>query len=143
MIEKGLIEKMQNRIRKISNKEYTLEQIKDTGVSLAIILLITSLIYNKIILVKIAIALLILNITIPKIYKPVAVILFSISHLLGIIISKIILTAVFFAVVTPMGVIRKMCKIDSLKLNQFKKDKKSVMVTRNWKFTKKDIENPY
>ena len=42
-----------------------------------------------------------------------------------------------------MGVIRRLMGKDSLNLKGFKKDTKSVMLTRNYEFTAKDITNPF
>ena len=65
------------------------------------------------------------------------------GDLLGTVVSKILLTLVFFGVVTPIGLARKLLGIDSLKLKDFKSGENSVMVIRNHIFTGKDIEKPY
>ena len=56
---------------------------------------------------------------------------------------RFLLTLVFFAVVTPIGLARKLLGIDSLKLKDFKSSETSVMVIRNHIFTGEDIEKPY
>ena len=63
--------------------------------------------------------------------------------LVGTVVSKILLTLVFFGVVTPTGVVRRLLRLDSLKLKEFKSGENSVMVIRNHTFTGKDIEKPY
>ena len=81
--------------------------------------------------------------TFPQLYRPVAVLWLGLSHLLGTVVSKILLTLVFFGVVTPIGLARKLLGIDSLKLKDFKSGENSVMIIRNHIFTGKDIEKPY
>ena len=85
----------------------------------------------------------VVDMTFPQLYRPVAVLWLGLSHLLGTVVSKVLLTLVFFGVVTPIGLARKLLGIDSLKLKDFKSGENSVMVIRNHIFTGKDIEKPY
>jgi hypothetical protein len=62
---------------------------------------------------------------------------------LGTVVAKILLTLVFFTVVTPLGLARKLLGFDLLKLKEFKSGENSVMVIRSHIFTGKDIEKPY
>src|SRR6516162_8710049 len=94
-------------------------------------------------LLRLAIAALVVDMTFPQFYRPVAVLWLGLSHLLGTVVSKILLTLVFFGVVTPIGLARKVLGFDSLKLKNFKSGENSVMVIRNHIFTGKDIEKPY
>ena len=57
--------------------------------------------------------------------------------------SKVILTFVFFVVLTPIGLLRRLMGADSMQLKKWKKDAKSVLKKREQKFVMKDIENPY
>jgi hypothetical protein len=86
---------------------------------------------------------LIADMTVPQLYRPVAVLWLGLSHLLGTVLSKILLTLVFFGVLTPIGLARKLLGFDSLKLTGFKSGENSVMVVRNHIFTGKDIETLY
>lgn len=67
----------------------------------------------------------------------------SLSHLLGTIMSKLLLSVVFACVVTPMGMCRRILGKDPLRLRQFKIGTGSVMVTRNHQFVDVDIEKPF
>ena len=40
----------------------------------------------------------------PKAFKPLAVLWFGLSHVMSQVVSQIVLTVVFFLVVTPIGV---------------------------------------
>ena len=111
--------------------------------AMVLLLLLASVAFKRPTLITIAIVALVINMTIPHVYRPVAVLWLGLSHLLGTIMSKILLTLVFFGVVTPIGLTRKLLGFDSLKLRGFKSGQDSVMVTRNHTFTGKDIEKPY
>jgi hypothetical protein len=62
---------------------------------------------------------------------------------MGIFASKMILTIIFFGIVTPIGLCRRIAGSDALKLRAFKAGKQSVMRVRNHTFIGKDLEQPY
>jgi hypothetical protein len=90
-----------------------------------------------------AIVLHVLNMIAPQVYRPVAVLWLGFSDLLGSIISTLLLSAIFFLVVTPIGIIRRLAGKDSLKLRAFKASKESAMMERNHVFVGEDMERPY
>jgi len=92
---------------------------------------------------KIAIPVLIVNMIVPNLYYPVAVFWFGFSTLLGSVISKVVLTLLYFLFVMPVALLRRIAGKDTLQLKQFKKSTCSVMVTRDIVFQAKDIEHPY
>ena len=67
----------------------------------------------------------------------------SMTRLIGLVVSKILLSVIFFFVVTPMGLIRRMLGKDSLQLNEWKKGDGSVMKERNHTFQAQDLEKPF
>jgi hypothetical protein len=87
--------------------------------------------------------LLLLTMVWPAAFKPLAGVWFGLSHLMGNVVSKILLTVVFFLLVTPIGLIRRWAKADSLQLLRWKKADGSVFVERQGAITGKDLENPY
>ncbi len=111
--------------------------------AVVLIMLLVSVFSMEFIYVKIAIISLIVTMTIPLVYKYIAVIWFGLSHLLGTFVSKLLLTVVFFLVVAPVGLIRRILGYDSLKLKEFKKGTGSVMQVRNITFSKNDIDKPF
>ena len=121
----------------------TKEQSKDTGMAMVLLLLLFSAALKREMLVTIAIVALVVDMTFPQLYRPVAVLWLGLSDLLGIVVSRILLTVVFFAVLTPIGLARRLLGFDSLKLRDFKSGEHSVMLIRNHIFTGKDIEKPY
>lgn len=85
----------------------------------------------------------VVNMIVPRIYVPFAVVWLGFSHVLGTVMSKILLSILFFGVVTPMGILRRLLGKDSLKLRVFKASEESVMLVRNHLFVGRDIEKPY
>jgi len=77
------------------------------------------------------------------VYRPLAVLWLGLSDLLGAIVSKVLLSIVFFGIVTPIGIVRRLLGKDSLKLRAFKAGSDSVMLERNHTFVAADLERPY
>jgi hypothetical protein len=118
-------------------------QSRDTGLAMVLLLMIVAATRKKEGYLFLAVALQVVNMTVPQIYKPVAVIWLGLSDLLGSVVSRILLSIVFFVVVTPIGMFRRLIGRDSLKLRAFKASKESVMVDRNHTFVGRDLEAPF
>jgi hypothetical protein len=127
------------------NLKPTKEQCKDTGMAMVLILLILALWkhQNALTYIKIATAVLVLDMIYPPMLKPFAIVWFGFSHLLGMVMSRVILSLVFFAIVMPIGLLRRLMGKDTLQLKTFKAATASVMATRNHTFTAADLEKPY
>jgi hypothetical protein len=121
----------------------TKEQAKDTGMAIVLILLLAAIGRRQYGYVTAAVAVHLINMTAPQIFRPAAVVWFGFSHVLGTVASKVILALVFFVVVTPIAIWRRLFGADSLQLRGFKKGSGSVMIQRDHLFTAKDIEQPY
>ena len=129
--------------RNTLNTNVTKEQARDTGMALVLLSLIVWFLTGRDALVVAAVVLHVVNMTAPQLYRPAAVVWFGLSHVLGSVVSKVILTAVFFVVVTPIGLLRRLLGADSLQLKAFKAGHGSVMHRRDHTYTGKDIEEPY
>jgi len=121
----------------------TKEQAKDTGIAMALLLLILSWVLHLNVLSAIAIVVLVVAVVFPGAFKPLAVLWFGFADILGMISSRFLLTIVFFAVVTPIGLLRRLFGKDELLLKLFKKSETSVMKVRDYTFTASDLETPY
>lgn len=130
-------------LKKYFSAIITKKQSSDTGMAMVLILLIIAVLTENNIYLLISIPVLIINMTFPTFYYPIAIIWFGISHLLGTVISKILLSIVFVLMVIPVGLFRRLIGKDSLKLTQFKKSNDSVMKKRNYSFISKDIQKPF
>ena len=69
--------------------------------AIVLVLLLASVAFKRQALITAAMIALIVDVTVPRLYRPVAVLWLGLSHLLGTVVSKIILTLVFFGLVTP------------------------------------------
>ncbi|OGR35816.1 MAG: hypothetical protein A2051_00700 [Desulfovibrionales bacterium GWA2_65_9] len=115
----------------------------DTGMALTLICLIIALATHKPGWVVSATTLLVLNMTAPMLFAPASKLWFGLSAVLGAVMSRVILTLVFFLVLTPMGLIRRAMGKDTLKLAAFKQGTASVFVTRTGSFTPADLKTPF
>lgn len=90
-----------------------------------------------------ALSLLIVNMIRPTLFKPIARIWIGLSFMLGTVMSKILLTIIFFLIVTPVGIVRKWLGADAMQLKKWNKDKTSVFMVRQKIYQHSDLENPY
>ncbi|MCH8033827.1 MAG: hypothetical protein IH950_08760 [Bacteroidetes bacterium] len=132
-----------NKLGNYFSKTMSKKQTSDTGMAIVLILLLVGLFTQNDIYYEIAIPVLIINMTFPMLYYPIAIIWLGFSQLLGTIVSKIILTIVYIILVIPVGIFRRLLGKDSLQLSEFKKGNGTVMKSRNYNFSSKDIEKPY
>ncbi len=121
----------------------TPEQSRDTGMGLTLLCLLIVQFKHAYKLVPLAMLLLIITMVWPKFFRPLAGLWFELSHLMGTLMSKVLLTVVFFVIVTPIGLIRRSMGADSLQLNKWKKNRDSVFLVRADLIDKKDLRAPY
>ena len=121
----------------------TPEQAKDTGMAMVLILLLLGYWGKLPQFLPLAIAALLLTMAWPNAFRPLAVLWFGLSHLLGQVVSRVVLTVLFFLIVTPIGVIRRWTGADALQLKKWKQGQDSVFVVREGVVQGKDLEAPY
>jgi len=128
---------------KHEHKNISKEMCKDSGLALVLICMICFQVWKHQFLILLAIAFLLVAMTYPPIFKPFARLWFGLSAALGTVVSRIILTIVFFTVVLPVGLMRRMLGKDAMKIKLWKKDNTSVFRRREHRFAAKDLEHPY
>jgi polyferredoxin len=127
----------------LKQRQQTQNQARDTGLALLLILLLIVYFSENVTLIIPSIGVLVLIMIWPKIFSPLAPLWFGLSSILGTIVSKIILSLLYFLIVTPVGIFRRMLGKDSMKLKDWRNGRDSVLLERNHIFTKKDIDKPY
>jgi hypothetical protein len=127
----------------LSMKKITKDQSRDTGMAVVLLFLLIFASKKREGYLVAAMVLHVINMAVPQIYRPAAVLWLGFSDLLGAVMSRVLLSIVFFAVVTPIAIFRRLAGKDSLKLRAFKAGKDSVMVERNHTFIGRDLERPY
>jgi hypothetical protein len=121
----------------------TPEQAKDTGMAMVLISLLLGYVGKFPKFLPVSIVLLIITMAWPKAFKPLAGLWFGLSHLLGSVVSRVVLSILFFGIVTPIGLIRRWYGADSLQLKKWKQGRGSVFVVREGPLQEKDLSNPY
>ena len=115
----------------------------DTGMALTLLCLIAALVTGKPGWVALATLALVLNMTAPKLFGPASKLWFGLSAVLGAVMSRVILSLVFFLVLTPVGLVRRAMGKDTLQLAAFKRGSGSVFATRGAAFTPSDLKTPF
>ena len=134
---------MANLLKDIIPKTISKKEASDTGMAMTLICLLLGYFTKKLIYYKIAVPVLVMNMAFPMFYYPFAMLWLGLTNLLGIVVSRVLLSVVYFLFLLPVGMIRRSMGRDSLNLRGFKKDKSSVMITRDIQFTAQDIKNPF
>jgi len=119
------------------------DQSRDTGLAMVLLLLLAHATWRRDGLATAALVVLVVAMTVPLVFRPLAVVWFGLSHVLGAVMSRVLLTLVFFLIVTPVGLIRRLLGHDSLRLRAFKASDASAMRIRNHVFSGPDLEKPY
>ena len=118
-------------------------QCTDTGMAMVLVLLLAYFSTKRGMLVPAAAAVLVVNMTAPRLFQPAAFVWLSFSHLMGAVMSRILLAIVYFVVVTPTALLRRAAGRDTLLLRKFKGGEESVMVERNHKYSGRELLRPY
>jgi hypothetical protein len=116
---------------------------KDTGLAVILILLLLVQIAGIRQLVMPAIIVLLLVMIKPSVFRYLSFLWFGLSEALGTVFSKVILMLLYYAIVTPVGLIRQTAGRDSMNVHQWKNSSSSVFHIRDHRFTRKDMEKPF
>jgi len=124
-------------------RQVTLDQARDTGQALVLLCLIIVIFFKQPSFAGIALIVLLVNMVCPQVYKPAAKWWFALSHLLSRIVPRILLALLFYVLVTPVGLMRRLMGSDALQLRTWKKGRQSVLRERDHTLSAKDIINPF
>jgi len=124
-------------------RRITKDESRDTGMALVLLALILFLYSKRNGFLATAVVLHLVNMIAPAVFRWPAVLWLGLSQALSAVMSKVLMSVVFFGVVTPVAAIRRLMGRDSLQLRTFKASSESVMVARNHRFTARDLERPY
>lgn len=119
------------------------KQNTDFGIVMALALLVAGTICHIHILYSVTIVSLLITVLVPVFYTPFSWLWFKLAEFIELFFSKIILSVIFYIVVTPLGLLRRWFAKDNLQIQSFKKSNKSVFVIKNTTYKKEDLENQY
>jgi hypothetical protein len=94
-------------------------------------------------LTLVALILILLTIVVPLVFYPFAVAWFGLARLLASVVPPVLLGILFFVMVTPLGLVRRVMGRDALRLRQFKKGRSSVMNNRDHVYTEADLKDTF
>lgn len=126
-----------------STTPITRDQAKDTGMALVLVCLLAFHFSEKQVFFGVAILFLVLDMVWPNLFKQPARFWFGLAELLSTVMSKVILSVVFFTVIMPIGLSRRLFKADSMQLAKWKASSDSVFHDRNDTYCAEDLEKPY
>lgn len=121
----------------------TKPQSEGTGMAMTLITLLIGYYTGNELFYKMAIPAIVITMTVPKLFYPLAVVWFSISNLLSKVMPKVLLTFVYLVVLLPVGFARRLFGYDALLLRQWKKSTTSVMKQRQHSYVSADLDKPY
>ena len=79
----------------------------------------------------------------PVAFTPFAVVWFGLSDVMGAVVSRILLTVLFFCLLTPVGLVRRALGYDAMRLRQWRRGRESVFKVRDHRYTPADLDRPY
>ncbi len=121
----------------------TEKQAKDTGMAMTLIFLVLFLFFDIKFFVVASVLSILMTMVFPIFFKIIAIFWFGFSSILGSVMSKVLLTVLFFIIVTPVACIRRFFGADSMGAKKWKDNNDSVFEDRNMDFTKVDLEKPF
>lgn len=121
----------------------TKDQARDTGMAMVLICLLLAYWGHHPKFLPLAIILLLVTMAAPQVFKPLARLWFGLSHVMGNVVSRVVLTIIFFVIVTPIGLLRRWAGKDAMQLKKWKQDTTSVLITREGVIRPEDLANPY
>ena len=121
----------------------TKDQARDTGMAMVLLSLILGFLTDAGWFFVLAVPLLVLTMIVPRAYYPVAIVWLGFSHLVGTVVSRILLCVVFFVIVSPVGLLRRLLNKDPLQLKSYRRGRGSVMKIRDHLYVPADIDKPY
>ena len=115
----------------------------DTGMAMVLICLLAAWFTGERGWLAGAIGLLVLDMTWARAFSPVARVWLGLSRLTGAVMSRVILSLVFFLVLTPIALLRRVLGHDPMRRKGWKAGAGSVFETRDHTYTAEEIERPF
>ena len=124
-------------------QDISIDQCKNTAFALILIFALFSFYRGDLYLMYPTIIVVLISMTKPGILRPLASLWYKLSDILGIIVSTILLTLIFYLMVTPVGVVIRLFKKLWMKNNKWGNSPDSAFIDREHTYTKSDLKNPY
>ena len=119
------------------------KQNLETAIVIGAILVITGIIKGQKVFYYLSVFSGLIAILFPVLFKPVAILWFGLAKKLGTFTSYILLGIIFYLIVTPVALIRRLAGKDKLNLKKFKKGRETVFIARYHKYESSDMIRTY
>lgn len=116
---------------------------RDTGMAVALLFVLVALWRGETAWARWAALALVVTMVWPRLLRPLSVAWFGLARCLGFVVSNILLSVVFFVVLTPVGLVRRLLGRDPLMRRRFGRNDGSVFHERDDTCGGGDIERPY
>jgi hypothetical protein len=118
-------------------------QVFETGLVFTLMALLAGLFADLNFFYFVATGLLLMILIVPQVFRPLAYVWFGFSKLLSWIMSRILLSVIYYLLVMPVGILRKISGHDRLRIRQFNKTTSSTWETRNHVFQSDDLTHTF
>ena len=119
------------------------EKARETGLVLVLLVMLFAWFDPRSFWPPLGILLLLACILVPRLFLPLVRPWFWLGHRLGAATTPLILTMLYFAVVTPVGLLRRLAGADPMQRRQWRQGHGSVMRQRDHLFKAEDLDKPY
>ncbi|MGD8330047.1 MAG: SxtJ family membrane protein [Acidobacteriota bacterium] len=117
-------------------------QCRDAALAATLILLLIGYFGQRQEFVLAAIAVLVVAMLAPRIFRPWAFVWWGLSRALATVGSRVMLTLIWLVLVVPIGRLRRLTGADPMRAREWR-GQGSVFVERDGKLDPKDLEVPY
>lgn len=124
-------------------KKASEKEVVDTGMAATLVLLIVGIITEDISFMMYSAVALVLNMTFSSVYVYVARFWLSLSHYLGLAMSTVILSLIYFVIIIPIALFRSLLGHDPMRLREWKLGEDSLFTERNFSYGEEDLNHPY
>lgn len=137
------VEKMSNPIHVLFKRRLSEVQHKDVGLVLILVLLFLYQHYDYRSFLVAVFVVAGITLLLPVVLHPISKVWYALSELLGTVMSRVLLTIVFFLIITPIGFIKRTIDGKRLLGEKWKKGTSTVFINKNKKITQSDIGNTF
>lgn len=113
---------------------------KDTGLAILLIMLLVEL-WAGLDLLPYLIGVLLVTMIWPKAFYPASIVWFKFSDLLGRVVSNLLLSSIYFALITPIGLLRRFS--DPMRRKSFGGKETSALRQTERSYRPKDFNTPF
>jgi len=123
--------------------EITKDMAKDTGMAAILIYLIYLYFARDVDAVLVPGLLLLLNMAAPSLFTWPAKLWFGFSHLLGSVMTRVLLSLLYILLVIPVSLLLRLAGKDAMAIKAWHNQEQSVFMVRDHTFKAADMEKPY